>query len=176
MPLPSQGVMPLVTTITNRTKILLILLGIAVQSTIQCGQNPSTNNGVRTIEINAFDQMISNPEFSGLVVVMAAWCPPCREELPVIADLYRKYRQQGIGVVAVGIDAGGPKEIQPLVDKLKIPFPVYWTGPAATQHYRIPGIPFLMVVDKGRILEKIPGLHSRKSIEAKLRNLLTADS
>lgn len=45
--------------------------------------------------------------YRGRVVVMnlwATWCPPCREEMPALEQLYREYRGQG--VVVLGVDQG----------------------------------------------------------------------
>ncbi len=46
-------------------------------------------------------------QYRGRVVVMnlwATWCPPCREEMPALEQLYRQYRSQG--VVVIGVDQG----------------------------------------------------------------------
>lgn len=34
----------------------------------------------------------------------ASWCGPCRQEIPVIKELYRKYHQHGLDVVSVSLD------------------------------------------------------------------------
>lgn len=35
----------------------------------------------------------------------ASWCRPCIEEMPNIAQLYRKYHQLGVGVVGISFDS-----------------------------------------------------------------------
>ena len=146
---------------------VLLWLGLA-----HCGEARPTTNPVRSIEVAAFDTITSNQDFKGLVVVMASWCPPCREELPVITKLYQKYKQSGIQIVALSVDAEGPMAVQPLINKLGVPFPVYWAGTPAVQHYQIPGIPLLMVYDKGKLVQKLPGSHPRKTIEEIINTLL----
>lgn len=145
----------------------LMLIGL-----IACNEHPETNNPVRPIELAALDKMIADKTFSGLVVAMASWCPPCREELPILGELFDAYRGRGISIVAISLDADGPEAVQPLINQLKIPFPVYWVGTKAIQQYRIVGIPTLMVINKGRLVEKLPGSHSRGVIQSKLENLL----
>ncbi len=48
-------------------------------------------------------------EQKGKVVIIsywATWCPPCREELPVLEALWRTYHSQGLEIVAVSVDNG----------------------------------------------------------------------
>ena len=147
---------------------LLLLAGLT-----HCSEPPATTNPVRAIKLGEFDSITSDKGFNGLVVVMAAWCPPCREELPIMVKVYEKYKKNGIQIVALSIDAEGPKAIQPLINKVGVPFPVYWAGTPALQHYQISGIPLLMVYDKGELVHKLAGSHSRKTIE-KIINTLQA--
>jgi len=92
-----------------------------------------------------------------------------------MVKLYNKYKSSGIQIVALSVDAEGPKAVQPLINKLRVPFPVYWAGTPALQHYRISGIPLLMVYDKGKLVQRLPGSHPRKTIE-KIINTLQAES
>ncbi len=149
--------------------VLLLWAGLA-----HCSAPPPTTNPVRKIELAAFDSITSDSGFKGLVVIMAAWCPPCREELPVMAKLYEKYKSDGIQIVALSIDAEGPKALQPLINKVGVTFPVYWAGTPALQHYRISGIPLLMVYENGKLVQRLPGSHPRKTIE-KIINTLQAE-
>jgi thiol-disulfide isomerase/thioredoxin len=39
-----------------------------------------------------------------LVHLWATWCPPCREEFPLVVELQRKYRDRGLKVLLVSAD------------------------------------------------------------------------
>ena len=137
-----------------------------------CSEHSSGTHMVRPIELKAMLSIVAKEDFSGLVVAMASWCPSCRKELPLLAELYRRHQEEGVTIVAVSVDAEGPKAVQSLIDALEIPFPVYWVGPAAAAHYRLIGIPTLIIYDHGRMVEKIPGSQPLEALEAKIKTLL----
>lgn len=68
-------------------------------------------------------------ENEGKVVVVnfwATWCPPCLREFPDIIDVYNRYRDDGLEVLAVSMNY--PEEIPDIEDFLanfEPPFPVY---------------------------------------------------
>ncbi len=51
------------------------------------------------------------------------------------------------------------------VDKHKVTFPVYWVEGDATKKYRIYGIPMILLIKNGEIVEKIPGQRSETFLE-----------
>ncbi len=41
---------------------------------------------------------------------MGSWCPNCHDEAELLVDLYRRYRQQGLEIVALGFEYTGDSE------------------------------------------------------------------
>ena len=160
------------------TRITLYGLCVLLYMTslTHCSESTPTTNQVQPIEPAAFDKMISDSAYRGLVVAMASWCPPCREELPILAKLYLKYKEKGVQIMAVSLDADGPKAVQPLINELKVPFPVYWIGTKAIKHYKIVGVPTLMIYNDGGLIEKLPGSYPKKIIEQKLQSLVVGSN
>ncbi len=39
-----------------------------------------------------------------LVDFWASWCVPCRDSFPVLDEIYQKYRDQGVEIIAVSVD------------------------------------------------------------------------
>jgi len=51
----------------------------------------------------------------------ATWCPPCRQEMPSMIALSKKYESQGLKVIAVSVDRDATA-LKNFVDEYKIPF------------------------------------------------------
>ena len=54
---------------------------------------------------------LDDPRFQGKVVLVAisgSWCPNCHDEAPFLEELYRKYRAQGLEIVALSIEEAEP--------------------------------------------------------------------
>jgi thiol-disulfide isomerase/thioredoxin len=158
---------------TIRHSLYLAIAVLWTAGLAHCSDTRPTTNAVASIELAALDEITSDGDFHGIVIVMASWCPPCRHELPILAKLYEKYKGTGPQIIALSIDAGGPKAVQPLINKIGATFPVYWAGTPAVQHYKISGIPLVMVYKKGKLIQKLLGGQSENTFERILKALQT---
>ena len=64
--------------------------------------------------------------FQGQVVWVdfwAAWCTPCEASLPFYAELYERFRSEGLQVWAVGID-DDVADVKAFLRRIPVPFPV----------------------------------------------------
>jgi thiol-disulfide isomerase/thioredoxin len=127
---------------------------------------------IQKISESALDELIKADNNKILLTFMAAWCGPCIDELPVLNKLYQKYQKQGLKLIGISIDLEGPKAMQPIVDKLKISFPIYWYGDTAVQKFSLFAIPMIFLVKDGQIIEKLPGRRSEKVLNKKIREFL----
>jgi thiol-disulfide isomerase/thioredoxin len=82
-------------------------------------------------------KIVSNtdPRFLGkvtLVEITGSWCPNCHDEAPFLVDLYRKYHEQGLEIVALSFEEGdqlkNPKRLRSFVKKYGIEFQVLLCG------------------------------------------------
>jgi thiol-disulfide isomerase/thioredoxin len=66
------------------------------------------------------DKEGSLQQYAGKVVLVnfwATWCDPCRDEIPWLIDLQKRYGEKGFVVLGVSMDDEGKKVVQPFVEK-----------------------------------------------------------
>ena len=108
--------------------------------------------------------------YKGQVVVInvwATWCGPCRVEMPSLESLYRRFRAQGVAVLAVSIDKGADAEVKKFVEEYKLSFPVLMDADGQVEKlYPAFSVPVTYVIDKaGRIVARVDGAKNWESQE-----------
>jgi peroxiredoxin len=88
-------------------------------------------------------------DFRGRLVLVnffATWCVPCREEMPALERLYRRYRDQGLVVLALSVrESAG--EVGAFVQEFGLSFPVLLDGEAeAASRFGVRPIPATYLV------------------------------
>ncbi|HEY2924111.1 MAG TPA: TlpA disulfide reductase family protein [Candidatus Eisenbacteria bacterium] len=116
-------------------------------------------------------------DFAGKVVLLdfwATWCPPCRDEVPDFVRLQAKYRQQGVQVVGLSLDAEGAKVVRPFAEEYNVNYTMLMANAeTAAQFGGILGIPTTFVLDRqGRIVKKFIGRTELKTFEEAIKPLL----
>lgn len=105
---------------------------------------------------------VSLKDFRGKVVflnVWATWCPTCTWEMPSIEVLHRRYRDQGLAMLAVSIDVLGKDMVAPYMEKYRLTFPALLDPKGAIKRlYQTTGVPETFIIDrKGRVFRKVIG-------------------
>ncbi len=65
------------------------------------------------LDLNSQRISSSDARFAGkvlLLTITGTWCPNCHDEAPVLVDLYRKYRDQGLEIVGLAYEYTGNVE------------------------------------------------------------------
>src|SRR5690625_1089095 len=69
---------------------------------------------------------LSDYEGKGVMLnFWATWCKPCEAEMPYMEELYPKYRDNGIEIVAVSLDSTEPV-IHQFIEKYNLTFPILY--------------------------------------------------
>lgn len=90
-------------------------------------------------------------DFKGNVILYnawATWCPPCKEEMPILAEYYLEHAKEGFVIIAVS-DAEPVEAVASFYQANNIPFPM-WPDPThiASDIYGIDGLPTSYVIDR----------------------------
>ncbi len=109
-------------------------------------------------------------DFRGQVVVInlwATWCAPCRVEMPSIEHLYRRFRSEGLTVLAVSFDKGQDEAVRAFAKEKKLSFPILIDHDMEVENkYQTLTIPSTFVVDKrGVIAARVDGAKNWESPE-----------
>ena len=107
-----------------------------------------------------------------LVNLWATWCPPCREETPLLVRLSKDYKAKGLEVVGVSLDQGGKGVIEEFVAEYEVPYPILLPVPGSAIT-RIEPIPTTLLVDRqGRLAKKYVGAVPESIIKKDVESLL----
>lgn len=91
----------------------------------------------------------------------ASWCAPCKEEMPVMQNVYEKHKDQNIEIVAVNLTFGREKisQVEKFVNNYELTFPIPLDIEAEVQDkYQIYPIPTSYFInEKGFIHSKYFG-------------------
>lgn len=101
-------------------------------------------------------------EYAGKVVflnVWATWCPPCREEMPSMERLHRRYAAEGLAILAVSEDEGGQEPVESFVRSLGLTFPILLDPEGVIPRaYGVTGYPETFLIDRsGRVVHHTIG-------------------
>ena len=78
----------------------------------------------------------------------AAWCGPCRDELPKMEALYQEYQDMGFEILAVNVEAEASKA-DILLNDIDVSFPVlYDTAGNVSKLYDVNAMPTTVIIDR----------------------------
>ena len=89
-----------------------------------------------------------------LLNIWATWCHPCRDEIPELREIHAKYKDRGLELVGVSVDADGAEDnIREFMKEFEMTYPV-WLDPAervSTQFLTV-GVPTTFLIDRKGLL------------------------
>ncbi|HHM04367.1 MAG TPA: TlpA family protein disulfide reductase [Gammaproteobacteria bacterium] len=117
-------------------------------------------------------------EFYGDVVMVnfwASWCGPCRQEMPLLDDLYQRYHELGFTILGVNVEED-PAQARRLLKEIPVSFPILFDSEQkVSAAYDVIAMPSTVLIDRDgqlRYLHKgyLPGFED--TYEEQIKALL----
>lgn len=90
-------------------------------------------------------------ELRGQVVLLnfwASWCGPCRQEMPLLEKLQRRYSSLGFTVLGVNVEED-PRKAKTLLKDISVSFPILFdTRNTVSKQYKVSAMPSTVMIDR----------------------------
>ncbi len=133
---------------------------------ISAGQGCTDGHFMEDLGLVTFDEKIEAPDFAlkdlngqevklkdhrGKIVFLnfwATWCPPCREEMPSMEELFAEFKTRDFAMFAIDLREN-PSEVKAFKEKMDLSFPILLdTDGSVGLEYAVRSIPTTYLVDR----------------------------
>ncbi len=165
----------------NGILAMVIALGLVTtacqskQDSVQVPQVGKLAPGFQLPDLSG--QLVSLGDLRGnpvLVNFWASWCGPCVYEMPYIQEVYNRWSDRGLVVLAISIGES-PSQVREFMESNHLSFPVLLDGDGAVaEQYNIRGIPTTVFVDKEGIIRamRVGAFPGQAAIEENLKQII----
>lgn len=134
-----------------------LALGFWLALTLRGPSEPATDAANQALQL-ALSDLDGQPrklsEWSGKVQVVnfwATWCPPCREEIPLLIDAQRRFASDGVQIIGIAVDK--PAEVANYRAAHGIDYPLLVNDAVALKMMDLFGnrsgsLPFTVILDR----------------------------
>ena len=161
-------------------------LGLFKSSSKKLGKIEFAGEGLAAPPFTLFNlqgEKVDSSSFQGKVILLdfwATWCPPCREEIPYFNELHLQYKIDGLVVIGISLDRGGPEQVRKFLDKYNVEYLNLLGDEAVVKAYSnipgigpIQGIPTTFIINrKGQICHRFVGFTEKKVVEEAIKQFL----
>lgn len=129
--------------------LVFIVMGIlfAPSAIADDARNPAPDFTARSSQ----NGNIRLADLRGKVVMLnfwASWCAPCRKEMPLLNELYRRYSPAGFVLLGVNTEAN-IEQANAVLEEIPVDFPiVYDTSNKVSEAYKIDAMPTTVLIDR----------------------------
>ena len=94
---------------------------------------------------------VSLAQYQGQVVMInfwASWCGPCRQEMPLLESIYKKYNKLGFTLLGVNVEPDS-KAADDWLKATPVSFPIlYDKDSKVSKLYDVDGMPSTVIIDR----------------------------
>jgi peroxiredoxin len=132
---------------------LIIVLLLSLTAPLNFAANSQTIEGTApnfTLKSDS-GKNIRLSEYRGQVVLVnfwASWCGPCRQEMPALNALQKKYEKLGFTVMGVNLDQN-PDDAQKVLRDIPVDFPILYDNEnVVSESYDVDAMPTTVLIDR----------------------------
>jgi peroxiredoxin len=96
-------------------------------------------------------QDVSLAQYKGQVVMLnfwASWCGPCRQEMPLLESIYKKYNKMGFTMLGVNVEPDS-NAANDWLKATPVSFPIlYDRDSKVSKLYDVAGMPSTVIIDR----------------------------
>lgn len=115
-------------------------------------------------------------DYRGRVVLLdfwATWCHGCKTEIPWYMEFEGKYKERGLAVIGVSMDADGWKSVRPFIAEKKMNYDVVIGSDELGRKFGLNDMPLTLLIDRnGKIADSHAGVVDKVAWEQEIQELL----
>ena len=166
---------------TKKAAVIIAVIGIAAAIYVhrRAGRHPvvSANLPVPAITLTDLNgNALSLPGYHGKVVLInfwAAWCTPCRGEIPQFMALQEKYGSRGLQTVGISLD-DPESALRDFCRESRVNYPIVMGNQRIAETFGgVLGLPTTFLIGRdGRVRAKHEGETDFRKLEQEIADLL----
>ncbi len=137
--------------------VVLFVIGFIAKDRKDIGKIVTTGDKAPEFRLPDMNgQIVNLSDLRGKVVMIhfwATWCPPCVEEIPMLASLNQQLTGTDFAMLAISVDEGGAPDVGSFLQKTGLSVPVLLDPDRATaSRYGTFKFPETYILDRGGIV------------------------
>jgi len=132
-------------------RIVLLVLGLAGLYAVPVQAKPVDGKAPDFTLHSRGGQNLRLSDYRGQIVLInfwASWCGPCRQEMPLLQNLYHRYSKLGFTILGVNVDSDSTKANNYLRD-MQVTFPIlYDNSNSVSKRFNVNAMPTTVIVDR----------------------------
>lgn len=133
-------------------RIFLCMFSLALAMSMVTGNAAEMNKPAPDFTLKSRSgKNVRLSDLRGQVVMLnfwASWCGPCRQEMPLLEDMSKKYERLGFTLLGVNVDEDSSKA-EKLLEKIPVSFPVLYDNKSdVSELLNVDAMPTTFLIDR----------------------------
>ncbi|AOY87353.1 redoxin [Marinobacter salinus] len=127
--------------------LLVVLAGVATAASAESMNVPAPDFTLHSRS----GENLRLEDHRGEVVMLnfwASWCGPCRQEMPLMNEIYDRYKDLGFTILAVNVDENRDEALR-FLDSVPVDYPIlYDPESSVSELYEVQAMPTTIMIDR----------------------------